>query len=381
MKSHGLQMIGKFNGEKVPTLPVWLAADEGRDIYVEDEDKKYYGTDSKWVEYINFDTMQTAISNLVDSSPATLDTLNELAAALGDDPNFATTVSTNIGTKLAKASNLSDLVNKTTARTNLGVDIAGTVNSHTHPWSQVTSQPDPTLTLSGDASGSCTFTNLGNATLSVAIINNSHYHDGTNITTGTINDARLPATISSNITGNAASATKLITARTINGVSFNGTANITVEPYISGDDTGDTNCPIVFTATTTAGYKRLYEDSGFWFNNTSNILYTNQFIASTSITSPSYNTSSLRSLKENIQPFNQSALDIIDNVDIVSYNLKADEEKHYRVGFIADDTDPILSGKKQDHMNLNNILSIAVKAIQELKREIIELKANQLAGV
>jgi hypothetical protein len=45
----------------------------------------------------------TAIANLVDSSPSTLDTLNELAAALGDDPNFATTVSTAIGTKLATA--------------------------------------------------------------------------------------------------------------------------------------------------------------------------------------------------------------------------------------------------------------------------------------
>lgn len=43
--------------------------------------------------------VDTAVSNLVDSSPATLDTLNELAAALGDDPNFATTVSTQIGTK------------------------------------------------------------------------------------------------------------------------------------------------------------------------------------------------------------------------------------------------------------------------------------------
>ena len=39
----------------------------------------------------------TAISNLVDSAPTTLDTLNELAAALGDDANFATTVATNIG--------------------------------------------------------------------------------------------------------------------------------------------------------------------------------------------------------------------------------------------------------------------------------------------
>jgi hypothetical protein len=45
----------------------------------------------------------TAISNLVDSSPAALNTLNELAAALGDDPNFATTVSTSIGTKLPLA--------------------------------------------------------------------------------------------------------------------------------------------------------------------------------------------------------------------------------------------------------------------------------------
>jgi hypothetical protein len=41
----------------------------------------------------------TALANLVDSAPGTLDTLNELAAALGDDPNFATTVATSIGTK------------------------------------------------------------------------------------------------------------------------------------------------------------------------------------------------------------------------------------------------------------------------------------------
>jgi len=45
----------------------------------------------------------TAISNLIDTAPTTLDTLNELAAALGDDPNFATTVATSIGTKLATA--------------------------------------------------------------------------------------------------------------------------------------------------------------------------------------------------------------------------------------------------------------------------------------
>ena len=45
----------------------------------------------------------TQISNLVDSSPATLNTLNELAAALGDDPNFATTTANSIGTKMPLA--------------------------------------------------------------------------------------------------------------------------------------------------------------------------------------------------------------------------------------------------------------------------------------
>src|SRR5210317_2323060 len=45
----------------------------------------------------------TQISNLVDSAPSTLDTLNELAAALGDDPNFATTVTNSIAAKLSLA--------------------------------------------------------------------------------------------------------------------------------------------------------------------------------------------------------------------------------------------------------------------------------------
>ena len=50
-------------------------------------------------EYATETYVGTAISNLVDTAPETLNTLNELAAALGDDENFATTVSTNLGLK------------------------------------------------------------------------------------------------------------------------------------------------------------------------------------------------------------------------------------------------------------------------------------------
>jgi hypothetical protein len=43
------------------------------------------------------------VSGLVDSAPGTLDTLNELAAALGDDANFSTTISTTIGGKVSQS--------------------------------------------------------------------------------------------------------------------------------------------------------------------------------------------------------------------------------------------------------------------------------------
>ena len=56
------------------------------------------GTDAATKTYVD-----TSISNLIDTAPGTLDTLNELAAALGDDPNFATTVTTQIATKVSKA--------------------------------------------------------------------------------------------------------------------------------------------------------------------------------------------------------------------------------------------------------------------------------------
>lgn len=60
-----------------------------------DQDLSSYATQS----YVG-----TQITNLVDSSPATLNTLNELAAALGDDPNFATTTANSIGLKAPLAS-------------------------------------------------------------------------------------------------------------------------------------------------------------------------------------------------------------------------------------------------------------------------------------
>lgn len=56
----------------------------------------YFSNDNN---YQNEEQVKRLISALVNSAPETLDTLEELANALGNDPNFATTVTKLIGTK------------------------------------------------------------------------------------------------------------------------------------------------------------------------------------------------------------------------------------------------------------------------------------------
>jgi hypothetical protein len=94
------------------------------------------------------------------------------------------------------------------------------------------------------------------------------------------NNALTATTFSGDLDGNADTATTLETTRYINGVAFNGSANINVDPYISDDNTGDPSCHIVFTQNSTVGYKRLYEDSGLYYDNTNNQLYSGAHVSS-----------------------------------------------------------------------------------------------------
>jgi len=57
--------------------------------------------------------VNTQIANLVNSAPASLDTLNELAYAMGNDANFSSTVINSLATKasLAGSNNMSNAAN------------------------------------------------------------------------------------------------------------------------------------------------------------------------------------------------------------------------------------------------------------------------------
>lgn len=69
-----------------------------------------------------------ALAALAGSAPETLDTLKELADALGNDPNFATTVLNKLAEKLAKDQNGADIPDPALFVKNLGLGTAATKN-------------------------------------------------------------------------------------------------------------------------------------------------------------------------------------------------------------------------------------------------------------
>lgn len=109
----------------------------------------------------------TQITNLVASAPGTLDTLNELAAALGDDPNFATTISGQIGAKLdASAYTAADVLAKikTVDGAGSGLDadlLDGQSSAYYRNYNNLTNKPTIPQFVSQTIVGAGAATDLG----------------------------------------------------------------------------------------------------------------------------------------------------------------------------------------------------------------------------
>ena len=137
-----------------------------------------------------------------------------------------------------------------------------------------------------------------------------------------------------------------------------------------------------FTGKTPSGawsYGILSGNNAFYFvyGTDANYNSNNNSTVSCSIsTSGVFTNASKRSLKENIKTIDYSCLKIINSTTICSFNMKADPDKEYLIGFIADDTHEYLAGKNHNIMHTQNCISACMKAIQELSDKIDKLETE-----
>ena len=81
------------------------------------------------------------VAGIVNSAPETLDTLQELATALGNDPNFATTVSTQIGKKVEKVEGKGLSSNDLTNELKTNYDAAYAYSQAKYSYNDLTDKP------------------------------------------------------------------------------------------------------------------------------------------------------------------------------------------------------------------------------------------------
>ena len=86
-----------------------------------------------------------------------------------------------------------------------------------------------------------------------------------------------------------------------------------------------------------------------------------------------YNTSTIEA-KNVIGPITINAVDLINGVEVVDFTFKDDPEKNIKTGFIAENTNPILSSNNQDKMDIYNVCGVLLKAVQELDARVRELE-------
>ena len=220
----------------------------------------------------------------------TFTTLQRTATLLDGSGNTyfpgAVSASTFIGALVGNATTATSATSAatlTTARTINGVSFNGSSNIMVEPYVEDDNTTNATRYL----------TFVDNTTAGYKRLNEDSeltYNPSTNTLTAGI--------FSGALSGNATTATTLQTARTINGVSFNGSANIVVESYIEDDNSTNATRYLTFVDNTTASYKRLNEDSNLTYNPSTNTLTTGTFAGNLSgnastVTNGLYTTSTI----------------------------------------------------------------------------------------
>ncbi|WP_338918813.1 tail fiber protein (plasmid) [Escherichia coli] len=166
--------------------------------------------------------VRAAISALVGSSPEALDTLNELAAALGNDPNFATTMTNALAGKQPLDATLTALAGLATGANKLPYF----TGKDTVAQTDLTSVGRDILAKTSTQAviQYLGLRELGTSGEKIPLLSTANTWSARQTFNGGITGA---------LTGNADTATKLKTAININGVRFDGSTNISIPTITS----------------------------------------------------------------------------------------------------------------------------------------------------
>jgi hypothetical protein len=341
--------------------------------------------------YATINHVTNEIANVVDAAPGLLDTLNELAAAINDDANFATTITTSVSnsrnqanaaydranvavtyagsafdkantlvatvagvssTSISNAVLLAGLLSVDGASSNLDSDLLdGQQGSYYLDWTNTTNKPDPliTVTLTGDVSGSASASLIDLASNTITIS-----------TTISSNSVELGTDTTGTYVANLVAGT---------GITITGLGNEGTTPTIAIGQAVGTTSDVTFNSLTVSNGA----------NITGNVEVTGNINATEYITSPYFYTYSDRNLKSEIEEI-QNSLDTLNKLQGVSFVFNSTGEKSF--GLIAQDVEEILpeivhtnsSGIKT--IVYDSIIAFLIESIKEQQKQIDELKAR-----
>ena len=181
--------------------------------------------------------VQQELTDLIGTAPAALDTLGELSASLANDQDALASLTTTVGTKLAKSSNLSDLTNASTARTNLGLGTAATSDTGDFATAAQGTKADNALPKSGGTmTGAIAMGNFNITGINALTFNDPGPNEGLSWSGGNMKLYESPDDLTTNSAGNLQFVYGSTRRLTVNNTGIDVNGNVTVSGTVDGRD-------------------------------------------------------------------------------------------------------------------------------------------------
>ena len=250
-------------GPDTPTDP------KETDLWIDSSDNKIYRWDgSTWAlvsDAVTQSYVDTAVSNLVDSAPGLLNTLNELAAAIGDDSSFATTVYNSIASASTTLQTYTDdsfgeLGGTLSALIN-SASVGAQTNSNAYTDGEINTLEASLIGTINTASGAAVTSANSYTDNELGLLTSSDIAEGTNLYF--TNQRAIDAGSATYLTTSTATSTYLPLAGGTVGGSLVVSGNLTVSGSATYVDTSNLNVTDSLINLSTEQYSADALDQGF----------------------------------------------------------------------------------------------------------------------